>query len=130
MTRTGFDEGSGSSLRVGKLFYRFNVPGEEHEDEDHEEEKDGHDDHGHGPGDSKLSFVLDAVGGEFNENFVNFNEYFSEELTGSISRFGRFNPIYYQGLEGTGASVNYRFSELASVSLGYLAGDGRKVFRG
>ena len=90
----------------------------------HEEEKDGHDDHGHGPGDSKLSFVLDAVGGEFNENFVNFNEYFSEELTGSISRFGRFNPIYYQGLEGTGASVNYRFSELASVSLGYLAGDG------
>ena len=55
--------------------------------------------------------MIDAVGGEFNENFANYNEFFSEELTGAISRFGRFNPIYYQGLEGTGATVNYSFSD-------------------
>lgn len=129
MTRTAFDEGSDSSVRVGKLFYRFAIDNgeksdDEHDDGHHDEEKDEHGHgHGHGPGDATLSVVIDAVGGEFNENFVNFNEYFSEELTGAISRFGRFNPIYYQGLEGSGASINYRFSELASLSLGYLAGD-------
>lgn len=65
--------------------------------------------------------MIDAVGGEFNENFANYNEYFSEELTGAISRFGRFNPIYYQGLEGTGATVNYNFSDAVAFSVGYLA---------
>ncbi len=50
-----------------------------------------------------------------------YNECFSEELTGAISRFGRFNPIYYQGLEGTGATVNYNFSDAIALSVGYLA---------
>ncbi|NEQ21907.1 MAG: iron uptake porin, partial [Microcoleus sp. SIO2G3] len=118
MTRLAFDEGTNNSVRIGKLFYRFSV-GETAESHESEEEEHGH---GHGaPEGAKLSFVIDAVGGEFNENFANFNEFFSEELTGAISRFGRFNPIYYQGLEGTGASLTYNFSDALSLSVGYLA---------
>lgn len=118
MTRLAFDEGTNNSVRIGKLFYRFSV-GETGEPHESEEEEHGH---GHGaPEGAKLSFVIDAVGGEFNENFANFNEFFSEELTGAISRFGRFNPIYYQGLEGTGASLTYNFSDALSLSVGYLA---------
>ena len=89
--------------------------------DDKEEKHGGHSEHLHGAAEGKLSFVIDAVGGEFNENFANYNEYFSEELTGAISRFGRFNPIYYQGLEGTGATINYNFSDAIALSVGYLA---------
>ena len=135
MTRTAFDEGSDGSVRIGKLYYTFaigessesNHSGHGHDDHEHDshghdEAKDeGHSEHLHGAAEGKLSFVIDAVGGEFNENFANYNEYFSEELTGAISRFGRFNPIYYQGLEGTGATVNYNFSDAIALSVGYLA---------
>ncbi|MGV2830833.1 iron uptake porin [Myxosarcina sp. GI1(2024)] len=137
MTRTAFDEGSDGSVRIGKLYYTFAIgeSGESdhsghghdshgHDSHEHDEEKEahgGHSEHLHGAAEGKLSFVIDAVGGEFNENFANYNEYFSEELTGAISRFGRFNPIYYQGLEGTGATANYSFSDAIALSVGYLA---------
>ncbi|NET38016.1 MAG: carbohydrate porin [Cyanothece sp. SIO1E1] len=83
-----------------------------------------------------LSVVVDAFGGEFNENVANFNEFFAEEIDGAISRFGRFNPIFFQGLEGTGASLTYNFSEVVSLSAGYLApeasepGEGFGLFNG
>ncbi|MEO1802117.1 MAG: iron uptake porin [Cyanobacteria bacterium J06629_2] len=130
MTRTAFDEGTDGSVRIGKLYYTFALgdsgksdhSGHGDDDHGHDEAKDdGHDEHLHGAAEGKLSFVIDAVGGEFNENFANYNEFFSEELTGAVSRFGRFNPIYYQGLEGTGATVNYSFSEAIALSVGYLA---------
>jgi len=137
MTRTAFDEGTDGSVRIGKLYYTFALgdsgksdhSGRGHDDHGHDshghdEKKEadgGHSEHLHGAAKGKLSFVIDAVGGEFNENFANYNEFFSEELTGAVSRFGRFNPIYYQGLEGTGATVNYSFSEAIALSAGYLA---------
>jgi Carbohydrate-selective porin, OprB family/S-layer homology domain len=101
MTRLSFDEGSGGAVGIGKLFYRFGL--------------------GDTNGEERLTFVIDAVGGEFDVNFGAFNEYFEEEFNGAISRFGRFNPIYYQGSEGTGASAQYRFSDAISLSVGYLA---------
>ncbi len=140
MTRTAFDEGTDGSVRIGKLYYTFAIgelgksgksdhSGHGHDDHGHDSHghdaaKDvdgGHSEHLHGAAEGKLSFVIDAVGGEFNENFANYNEFFSEELTGAVSRFGRFNPIYYQGLEGTGATVNYDFSDAVALSVGYLA---------
>ena len=122
MTRTAFDEGSEGTFRLGKLFYSFPIiNGKSHGDEEHgDEEEEGH---SHGA-EGQLAAIIDAVGGEFNENFTNFNEFFSEELTGAISRFGRFNPIYYQGLEGTGASLSYKLGDFATLSAGYLAPDG------
>jgi Carbohydrate-selective porin, OprB family/S-layer homology domain len=104
MTRFSFDEGSGGAVRVGKMFYRFGLGAL-----------------GEIKGEERLTFVIDAVGGEFDVNFGAFNEYFEEEFNGAISRFGRFNPIYYQGLEGTGASAQYRFSDAIVLSVGYLA---------
>ncbi len=140
MTRTAFDEGSDGSVRIGKLYYTFAIgksgksdksdhSGHGHDDHGHDshghseakESHEGHSEHFHGAAEGKLSFVIDAVGGEFNENFANYNEYFSEELTGAVSRFGRFNPIYYQGLEGTGATVNYSLNDAIALSVGYLA---------
>ena len=124
MTRTAFDEGSDNSVRLGKLMYSFALGNSghsgDHDGHGHGGHGHGHG-HGHGASGGPLTVFIDAVGGEFNENFVNFNESFSEELTGAISRFGRFNPIYYQGLEGSGASLNYDLGDAASLSMGYLA---------
>ncbi len=121
MTRTAFDEGSDNSVRIGKLFYSFSLGNSGDSGDDHDHDHDHGHGHGHGASGGPLTVLIDAVGGEFNENFVNFNEFFSEELTGAVSRFGRYNPIYYQGLEGTGASLNYDLGDAASLSVGYLA---------
>jgi hypothetical protein len=136
MTRLNLDEGTGSSVRVGKLFYRFALGNGLESDGDNGLENYEEDDDEYDPRGATFSFIIDAVGGEFNENFVNFNEYFEEEFTGAISRFGRYNPIYAQAEEGSGASINYQFSELVGLSLGYLAGDasnpepGKGLFNG
>lgn len=123
MTRLSLDEATGGAVQLGKLSYRFGLgysdsEGKTDEPDDDKSSQADDDDNG-----ARITFVIDAVGGEFNENMPNFNEYFAEELTGAISRFGHFNPIYYQGLEGTGASVHYQLNEVLALSAGYLAPD-------
>jgi hypothetical protein len=99
MTRTAFDEGSDNAVRLGKLMYRFPI------------------------GD-RLLVSLDATGGEYQGNVNNsYNPFFREELSGAISRFGRFNPIYYQGLEGAGATLTYFLGDNLNLSLGYMSPD-------
>ncbi|MEQ8384090.1 MAG: iron uptake porin [Coleofasciculus sp. A1-SPW-01] len=116
MTRLAFDEGNDNDVAIGKIRYSFSL-GEMAASHNQEEEE-----HGHGAvKDAKLSFMIDAVGGEFAGNFANYNEFFSGEMTGAISRFGRFNPIYYQGVGGMGASLTYNFNSALNLSLGYLA---------
>jgi Carbohydrate-selective porin, OprB family/S-layer homology domain len=48
---------------------------------------------------------------------------FGDGGTGSISRFGRYNPAIFRGPEGAGASVNYNFGAVRAT-VGYLAADG------
>jgi hypothetical protein len=71
------------------------------------------------------SVTVDAIGGEFYNNVPNFNPLLANDGQGSISRFGRFNPIYRQGssnsASGAGLTLNYPLSQAFSVSLGYLA---------
>ena len=43
--------------------------------------------------------------------------------TGSISRFGRYNPAIFRGPEGAGAALNYNFGAVRAT-VGYLASDG------
>ncbi|PSB21534.1 hypothetical protein C7B65_02800 [Phormidesmis priestleyi ULC007] len=88
-----------NSLSVDKLFYRFPI----------------------GAG----TVTIDAIGGEFYNNVPNFNPLLASDGQGTISRFGRFNPIYRQGnsnsASGAGVTLNYPLSQALTVSLGYLA---------
>ena len=97
MTRLALERNTENSLVIGKLFYRFPVT-------------------------DKLRFHFDATRGRYNLNASNnFNKLFASPIIGSISRFGRFNPIYIQGAGGAGITAVYDFSDSISLSLGYLA---------
>ncbi len=97
MTRLAFERNTNNSLVIGKLFYRFPIT-------------------------EKLRLHVDATGGRFNLNVSdNFNNFFASPITGSISRFGRFNPIYIQGAGGAGVTAVYDLTKSLSLSLGYLA---------
>ncbi|NES66134.1 MAG: iron uptake porin [Okeania sp. SIO2D1] len=73
MTRLAFQRNTNNTVDIGKLFYRFPVG-------------------------KKFRVHVDAIGGRFNMNVSdNFNRLFANRISGAISRFGRFNPIYAQG---------------------------------
>jgi Carbohydrate-selective porin, OprB family len=103
MARLSYEGGgpSGNSVTIDKLYYRFPL--------------------------GKATLTLDAVGAELYANIPNFNPLLASDGQGTISRFGRFNPIYRQGNSGTGSgaglTVNYPFSDALTLSLAYLADD-------
>ena len=100
MTRLAYERNTNNQVDIGKLFYRF-------------------------PVNKKLRLHIDATGGRFNLNASdNFNKLFANPIIGSISRFGRFNPIYIQGALGAGITAVYDFDKSLSLSLGYLARNG------
>ncbi|MBE9209996.1 iron uptake porin [Nostoc sp. LEGE 06077] len=113
MTRLSWDGSTNNEFILGKLFYRFPV------------------------GD-KLNVIVDAIGGEFYDNFNNFNPLLASIPLGAISRAGRFSPIYRASNTGSGAgfgsgvSVNYKLSDAITLSGGYLArrGDNPTAGRG
>jgi Carbohydrate-selective porin, OprB family len=67
----------------------------------------------------KSKLVIDATGSEFNENMYTFNPLLAPAAVGSISRFGRFNPVYRQSGLGTAATLDYKFSNDFTGSIGY-----------
>ena len=69
----------------------------------------------------KARVTVDATGGEFYNNVENFNGQLASDSTGSLSRFGRFNPIYRSAQGGSGATVNYSITPQIGVSAGFLA---------
>ncbi|MGJ3250795.1 MAG: iron uptake porin [Elainellaceae cyanobacterium] len=96
MTRLAFDRDTDSEFVIGKLFYRFPVT-------------------------DNLRLTVDATRGAFQTNVPTFNSVFPNPVSGAVSRFGRFNPIYYQGSAGAGITANYDFNDLIGISVGYLA---------
>jgi hypothetical protein len=62
---------------------------------------------------------LETTGAEFNENMNTFNPLLASAGTGSISRFGRYNPIYRQSGDGAALTVNNKISDNLELSLGY-----------
>ncbi|MEN9218744.1 MAG: iron uptake porin, partial [Gloeomargarita sp. DG_2_bins_126] len=62
---------------------------------------------------------------EFNDYFDTYNP-LSSDGQGAISRFGRFNPLFYRSgnNSGTGAFVGYKFNDMFRVDAGYLANNG------
>lgn len=96
MTRLGFDGDEGNDVQLDDFFYRFPVT-------DFAEVK------------------VDFDASEFNDNVYTFNPLFESSGRGAISRFGRFNPIYRQGANGSGLTVNLNPKGKLGLSLGYLS---------
>jgi hypothetical protein len=69
----------------------------------------------------KASVTIDALGGEFYNNVPNGNPLLASDSSGSISRFGRFNPLYRGGVSGTGITATLPLGDIFSVSAGYMA---------
>jgi Carbohydrate-selective porin, OprB family/S-layer homology domain len=95
MTRLSFDGNENNQAFIDKLYYRFPL--------------------------GKSTIQFDAVNNEFYNNVPNFNSLFASDGQGTISRFGRFNPIYRQGQGGSGATINFKPSDQFTVSAGYAA---------
>jgi hypothetical protein len=102
-TRLSFDgAGSGAiepnDVQVHRLEYRFPVG-------------------------KRATFFIEANEGEFNDNMYTFNPLLEGSGRGSISRFGRFNPIYRLGAGGAGFSTDYKIldaKQKLTLSGGYL----------
>jgi Carbohydrate-selective porin, OprB family len=68
---------------------------------------------------AQTKVFVEAVGSEFNDNFYNFNPEHQAAGTGSITRFGRFNPVYRLSNEGAGVSVDQKITPNLGFVLGY-----------
>jgi Carbohydrate-selective porin, OprB family/S-layer homology domain len=98
MSRLSYEGGAtaGGSVDIDKLYYRFNVS-------------------------DKLRVTVDAVGSEFYTNVDPLNPGLASDSQGSISRFGRFNPIYRYGQGGAGVTANIKLTDQISVDAGFTA---------
>lgn len=108
-TRLSFDGGTGTggandnSVRVDKLYYRFAL--------------------------GKLRLQVDAINAEAYSGLVSpLSGPFSSDSQGSISRFGRFNPMLYRagnpsGTAGgsAGGSLQYKFNDFVRFEAAYIS---------
>jgi Carbohydrate-selective porin, OprB family len=67
----------------------------------------------------KSKLIIETVGSEFNENMYTFNPLLTSSGSGSISRFGRYNPIYRQSGDGAAATIDYKLSDGITGTIGY-----------
>ncbi len=97
MTRLAYDLNTNNSVQIDKINYAFDL-------------KD------------IVRVKVDANNGEFYENVNTFNPDFASSARGSLSRYGRFSPIYRQGQGGAGATISFNPTGPITASVGYLAG--------
>jgi Carbohydrate-selective porin, OprB family len=71
------------------------------------------------PFSEQTKIIGTAVGNELDLYVKNFNPALAPAGTGSISRFGRYNPIYRLSGEGAGLAIDHKFSKEFGVSLAY-----------
>ncbi|MGB8701707.1 MAG: iron uptake porin [Thermosynechococcaceae cyanobacterium] len=98
MTRLSVDGNENNTFTVDDLFYKFPIG-------------------------KKGKFTAFANSADFYSQVNTFNPYLASDGTGSISRFGRFNPIYRLSERSNSAGVvfNYKFTDKIGASLGYVA---------
>ncbi|HEY9811939.1 MAG TPA: iron uptake porin [Candidatus Sericytochromatia bacterium] len=94
MTRLGFDGDNQNSVEIHRLEYRF-------------------------PLTPNANIFLSATGTEYQDIIYTFNPLLESAASGSISRFGRFNPIYRTSGEGASAVLDYNLSKQVNLSVGY-----------
>jgi hypothetical protein len=104
--RLGFTTDTNNQLEISNLSYRF-------------------------PINNQLSFFLAPQGDDVSP----VNPFFSSRGQGSISRFGRKNPIY-RLVETGGIALSYEFSDSLTFGIGYYGGElennqiGKGIFNG
>jgi hypothetical protein len=71
----------------------------------------------------KAKVTIFANSADFYSQVNTFNPYLASDGTGSISRFGRFNPIYRlsETANSAGFVFNYKFTDKIGASLGYIS---------
>ncbi len=74
---------------------------------------------------SSATAWVGAVGLDQDDVFNTYNPYLASSETGSLSRFGRFNPLLYRGPQGAGAAFKFNFSKDLSSTIAYLANSDR-----
>ncbi|NES67574.1 MAG: carbohydrate porin, partial [Okeania sp. SIO2D1] len=111
MTRLATDSSPDDDVSIGKLAYRFPVL--------------------NGRGEIEL-----AATGYGIDDFIGVITPLESSGAGAISRFGRFNPIYYRAPSDAGVKFAYAFNDAIQVTVGYAAPDkedpreGRGAFNG
>jgi hypothetical protein len=100
-SRLGFDAGELGNVVLNRMFYRFSF------------------DKGRGT-------IMIAAAGTEHDDFYDAYSPIASSASGSISRFGRYNPLFYRagggaGATGAGAFVGYKFNDIFRVDAGYLA---------
>lgn len=94
MTRLGFEGSSRNQLEIDTLQYYFPI--------------------------GKRGVVYINAQASSDDFAYTVNRFLDSGGRGSISRFGRRNPIYRQ-IGSTGAGINYEFSKAVTLGLGFLA---------
>jgi Carbohydrate-selective porin, OprB family len=94
MTRLGYDGNSENATSVSLLKYNF-------------------------PLSPETKIIAAVVGAEFNDEFYNFNPVLESSGGGSISRFGRFNPIYRLSNDGATIAIDHKFSPELGLAVAY-----------
>ncbi len=102
MTRLGFDGSEDNNTGVSLLQYSFPIS-------------------------DQTKIIAETIGSEFNENMSTFNGELSSSGSGSISRFGRFNPVYRLSGDGASLTVNHKFSDELGLAVGYAIPGGNTV---
>ncbi|MEM1170081.1 MAG: iron uptake porin [Cyanobacteria bacterium P01_H01_bin.35] len=111
MTRLGVDSSGSDNIIINKMTYRFPLL----------------------DGKGRIEVAAQGFG---IDDFVNPITPFAPSGSGSISRFGRFNPIFYRSPSDAGAKFDYAFSDAIKLTVGYAAPDsedpreGRGLFNG
>jgi Carbohydrate-selective porin, OprB family len=67
----------------------------------------------------QTKIIAETVGSEFNENMYTFNPILASSGEGSISRFGRFNPVYRLSGDGASVTIDHKFSPGLGLAVGY-----------
>lgn len=93
--RFGFEEDTNNNIIVDKLWYQF-------------------------PLGNLATISLFAAGGEYDEFVPLLSDDLESSGSGSISRFGRFSPIYRMGSDGAGVGVAIGADSPIRLDVGYL----------
>jgi hypothetical protein len=104
MANLGFDGDNDNEIEVDELDYRF-------------------------PLSKQTRMTLYALGGGLGDFVPSVNPLFSGSGDGSISTFGRENPIRRQG-GGAGIGISHNFNDSLNFSLGYITSDAANPERG